>query len=79
MRATWLENKKKERNIDTDITIPAGMAVKENQLLSLAQRRSEAIKSYLVTEYKIDSGRLFICQPRIDPDKEGKPRLDLTI
>ncbi len=78
-RTTWLANKRQEQNFEANIKIPASISVAENQLLGLAQKRAEVIKSYLVTEYKIDTGRLFICQPRIDPDKKGNPRLNLTI
>jgi hypothetical protein len=51
----------------------------QEQLLSLARHRSEVIKAQLVKEGGIDPGRLFLCNPEVDPAKDAKPRAELLV
>lgn len=52
-------------------------------LLALASMRSNAVKSHLISMYKIDATRLFSCAPEIDnsidADKPAKPRIEIVI
>ena len=50
----------------------------QEKLLSLARQRGDVIKRYLV-EGGADPGRLFLCNPEIDQDKDAKPRAELLI
>ena len=58
---------------------PPPVEVPDEQLIELADRRDAAVKDYLVGKHGIKPGRLVACQPRIDPDGDADPRVDLLI
>jgi hypothetical protein len=58
---------------------PPVFIISDEQLLELASTRADTVKNILVNDHKIDAARLFLCKPAIDQEKDGKPRIDLTI
>ncbi|GMR06117.1 MAG: hypothetical protein BMS9Abin25_0700 [Gammaproteobacteria bacterium] len=50
-----------------------------NKFLKLGVERQNAIKNYLISEFKIDGGRLITCAPEYDDGKDAKPRVELLI
>lgn len=48
-------------------------------LASLADRRSQAVKGWLVDEAGIDAGRLFTCRPKVEEQPKAGPRVDLVL
>ncbi|MDH3327636.1 MAG: DUF748 domain-containing protein [Desulfobulbaceae bacterium] len=48
-------------------------------LLQLGNARALAIKDYLVLVHDIDPGRLLVCLPQPDENKDAVPRVDLKI
>ena len=58
---------------------PEPPEVSNDELFGLAKGRAEAIKDKLVTQYKIDPARLFVCHPAIKKDADAKPSVELRI
>lgn len=57
-----------------------GAGTAEKTLLDdLANRRSFAIKDYLVGNHGISPDRLFVCKPAVDDSRGAKPRVELLI
>lgn len=48
-------------------------------MLALAQRRSDAVKDYMVQTGGIDAGKLVICSPVMEKDNKAPPRVELGI
>lgn len=46
-------------------------------LLKQAGRRAAAVRKYMVEEYGMDSGRIFLSDPLLDKDEEAEPRVEL--
>ena len=57
-----------------DARLPLG----DEAMLALAQRRADQIEDKLVNRYGITHNRIFICKPKIDPNAEAKPRVELV-
>ena len=53
-------------------------SAKDNELLNVARKRAENLKTMLVTEKGISSKRLLLCQPKIDREKVRYLVLNLT-
>lgn len=58
---------------------PVEIVIPEETLLLLARQRAESLKDHLVNKLKVPAERLFICNPEVDADKEGAPRVELMI
>jgi hypothetical protein len=65
---------------DTGKTPPAAPtpAVDDARLEALARARAETVKRQLVAA-GVPSERLLVCLPRVDPDPEAAPRLDMLL
>ncbi len=50
-----------------------------DRLVQLADARAQAAKAFLVEDAGIDPGRLFTCRPRVEPDAQAVPRVDLVL
>ncbi|WP_455375279.1 DUF748 domain-containing protein [Kaarinaea lacus] len=53
--------------------------VTNDELFALAKDRAEVIKHQLVTQFKIDPARLFVCHPEIKKEDDAKPSVELLI
>jgi len=54
--------------------------ISQEALLKLAKDRAAAVKSHLISSYKIDAARLFNCNPKTEAaTAENKPRVELLI
>ncbi len=51
----------------------------DEKLQELVRQRALAIKEYLVQQHGIAPDRLVVCNPELDRDKDGKPRVELLI
>ncbi len=51
----------------------------DEKLQELVRQRALAIKEYLVQQHGIAPDRLLVCNPELDRDKDGKPRVELLI
>ncbi len=49
----------------------------KNTVLSLAQERSEKVKTFLGTNFNLPSNRFFSCSPEWDGDPKSPPRVEL--
>ena len=46
----------------------------------LSQKRAELVKQQMIKDYRIDSGRLFICEPKLDTNEENAlPRVEFRL
>lgn len=53
--------------------------IPDEQLLSLARQRAEAVEDYLVRQHGLSASRTAICRPVIDTGETAIPRVDLQI
>jgi len=51
----------------------------DEQLLLLAGKRQQWVKSYLITTYDINESRLFTCLPKVSKGESQLPRVELLI
>ena len=51
----------------------------DDQLLLLAGKRQQWVKSYLITTYEINESRLFTCLPKASKEDSQPPRVELLI
>lgn len=47
--------------------------------LKLGSERQKTIKDYLISKFKINNGRLILCEPEYDDRKDARPRVELFI
>lgn len=70
-------------SVPADINLNAGNKVTDkaqiNQLKELGEQRGEAFKEYIIKHGNIASSRLLLCAPKIDSEKEAKPRIELSV
>jgi hypothetical protein len=59
--------------------MPAIEPVADKQLLELANKRSEQLKSLLIEQGKIEAGRLFLCEPEMRDKKDAAPMTELSL
>lgn len=59
--------------------LPTLSPLQQEALLSLAVRRGEKVKQYLVNQLGIGANRLILCNPDISPDDERPPRVEIAI
>ena len=50
-----------------------------DKAVKLGHVRQKIIKDYLISEFKVDDGRLILCAPEYDNSKDAKPRVELLI
>ena len=50
-----------------------------DELIALAEKRSDFVKDYFVNDKRIGEERLFICQPLVDKDEDGQGRVDMSL
>ena len=53
--------------------------VTRDELYDLSQRRSEAVKDYLIAQPKGDESRVFTCAPNIAKEAAAMPRTEITL
>jgi hypothetical protein len=75
----WKSKQKQTATETSNKASPPVFTIADEQLLELAATRADTIKNMLVNDHQIDAARLFLCKPAIDQDKDGKPRVDMTI
>jgi len=63
----------------TSKPIEAGSDQLNEQLLLLAGKRQQWVKSYLISTYQINESRLFNCLPKVSEEKDQLPRVELLI
>ncbi len=51
----------------------------KNKSFKLGQARQKAIKDFLISDFKINDGRLILCSPEYDDGKDASPRVELRI
>ena len=49
------------------------------RLRSIAQKRGEEFKEYVIKEGKIESSRILLCNPQLDLKENAKPRIEIDI
>jgi hypothetical protein len=74
------KSKQPQKGVEADSkATPPVFTITDEELLDLAATRADTVKNILVNDHKIDAARLFLCKPAIDQEKDGKPRIDLSI
>ena len=77
------EDRKAIRDTSDDQNINQGQqATKlpdDAAILAVAQKRMTILKSALIEAYSISSGRVFLCKPAVDQDKQAKPHISVTL
>ncbi len=63
------------RHVETEVKDEALLKA----MLSVAKKRGEAFKRYVVEVGGLESSRLLLCQPQIDSGKEVKSRLSISL
>lgn len=48
-------------------------------VLAVARQRMTKLKGTLIEEYSISSGRVFLCKPAVDQDKQAIPHINVTL
>jgi len=71
----------KRRTLSTDgVVKPDDVApVTRDELYDLSQRRSEAVKDYLIARPGVDETRVFTCAPNVAKEASAEPRAEITL